>query len=102
MENRIWQAKLLAFVHDPAEKALVLLRGKGHEEGTVRSLRKELSARFGDFENEEILGIVKRADHWASAADRLQLPRDLPARVDFAADPLLIHPLTGKPLKISS
>ena len=36
----IWQAKVAARIHDPAEKAIVLLRDPaGHEGGTVRVLR---------------------------------------------------------------
>lgn len=41
--NKPWLAKLAAWTHDPAEKALVLLRDPaGHEGGTVRELRHRL------------------------------------------------------------
>jgi len=38
----MWKARLAAWIHDPAEKALVLLRDPaGHEGGTVRQLREK-------------------------------------------------------------
>ena len=41
--QNIWLAKLAAWTHDPAEKALVLLRDPaGHEGGTVRELQQTL------------------------------------------------------------
>lgn len=97
--NTIWLAKLAAWTHDPAEKALVLLRDPaGHEGGTVRELQRIL---FPD----GLGGLaphVKRADHWASAADRPQFPRDAKdgryaawTQVNFAERPVLIHPLSG-------
>ena len=40
--NEFWQTKLLARIHDPAEKALVLMNTtEGHEGGTVADLKKE-------------------------------------------------------------
>lgn len=92
--NFIWQTKLAARIHDPAEKALVLLRDpEGHENGTSRALTRllgfhEIGADAVDSENDEVLartlfkkGIpadmyrhVQRADWWAAAADRPQWP----------------------------
>ena len=41
--ERLWLTKLAARIHDPAEKALVLLRDPaGHENGTSRALRRLL------------------------------------------------------------
>ena len=41
--QNIWLAKLAAWTHDPAEKALVLLRDPaGNEGGTVRELQQAL------------------------------------------------------------
>lgn len=101
MEEKIWKAKLAAWTHDPAEKALVLLRDPaGHEGGTVRKLRELL---FPQGLQEELKVFVKKADHWASAADRPQFPRsgsDGPyaawTQVRFADNPELIHPLSGE------
>lgn len=102
MSSTLWQTKLAAWLHDPAEKALILLRDKtGHEWGTVAELRAIL---FGSRAMpDELKPILKRADWYAAAADRPQWPlEDNGARyaawtqVDFAASPVLIHPLTGE------
>lgn len=88
-----WQTKLAARIHDPAEKALVLLRDPaGHENGTSRAIRRllglEQPAQDIDPDNDEALSRVlfrqglpksiydhvKRADWWAAAADRPQWP----------------------------
>lgn len=94
-DNTLWQTKLAARIHDPAEKALVLLRDPaGHEGGTSRALTRLLGfSELGtggtiDPDNDEALsnvlfknGIpekmyrhVQRADWWAAAADRPQWP----------------------------
>ena len=89
-DNTLWQTKLAARLHDPAEKALVLLRDPaGHENGTSRALTRllglhEIGTDPVDADNDEALvrtlfkkGIpaamyhhVQRADWWAAAADR--------------------------------
>lgn len=89
-----WQTKVAARLHDPAEKALVLLRDPaGHENGTSRALTRllgfhEIGSGTLDPDNDEALvrtvfeqGIpaamyrqVQRADWWAAAADRPQWP----------------------------
>lgn len=94
MSNDIlWQTKLAARLHDPAEKALVLLRDPaGHENGTSAALKRLLGLeRLPDIldpDNAEALSTVlfrkglplnlyrhmQRADWWASAADRPQWP----------------------------
>ena len=92
--------KLAAWLHDPAEKQLVLMRDReGHEGGTSRRLRHalEISSRLFD----------KRADHLAAAADRPNWPRGDDAKrypkfeaVHFTREPELIHPLSGECLKL--
>lgn len=95
----LWQTKVAARLHDPAEKALVLLRDPaGHENGTSRALTRllgfhaidTLDAETLDPDNDEALvrtlfqkGIptalyrhVQRADWWAAAADRPQWPME--------------------------
>ncbi len=92
----LWQTKVAAHLHDPAEKALVLLRDPaGHENGTSRALTRLLGFHAIDSEtldsdNDEALvrtvfhkGIpaamyrhVQRADWWAAAADRPQWPTE--------------------------
>ena len=138
--DTLWQTKLHARLHDPAEKALVLLRDPaGHEGGTSRALHRDLgfhtlpSNDRIDPDNGDVLarvlfkhGIpitmyrhVKRADWWASAADRPQWPLEeitvtSPggrtrtrkvadwARVRWSRDPILIHPLTGRELNLKT
>ena len=88
-QNTLWQSKLAARLHDPAEKALVLLRDPaGHENGTSLALARltgltELPDEV-DADNDEALvrtvfrralpreiyRHVQRADWWAAAADR--------------------------------
>jgi CRISPR-associated protein Cmr2 len=92
--DTLWQTKLAARLHDPAEKALVLLRDPaGHENGSSRALARlsglhDLASEAVDADNDEALaktlfknGIphtmyqhVQRADWWAAAADRPQWP----------------------------
>ena len=98
MENNdiLWQTKLAARMHDPAEKALVLLHDPtGHEGGTSQALSRLLLAIGAEPlpdtiapDNDEALSHVlfkkglkktiyrhvQRADWWATAADRPQWP----------------------------
>ncbi|MFN3713606.1 MAG: type III-B CRISPR-associated protein Cas10/Cmr2 [Alcanivoracaceae bacterium] len=94
--DELWQTKIAARLHDPAEKALVLLRDPaGHENGTSRALTRllgfhEIGLNRVDSDNDEALtrtlfkkGVpadmyrhVQRADWWAAAADRPQFPMD--------------------------
>ena len=61
--DKLWQTKLAARIHDPAEKALVLLRDPaGHENGTSHALRRllgldELPANI-DPDNADVLSTV--------------------------------------------
>ncbi len=99
----VWKAKVAARLHDPAEKALVLLRDPaGHERGTSAALAR-LAGLFDiegdtipwDTENplaavafrqgipREIYRFVQRADWWAAAADRPQWPLEqIPVRTE--------------------
>lgn len=94
--HSLWQTKVAARLHDPAEKALVLLRDPaGHENGTSRALTRllgfhEIGTGNIDADNDDALantlfkkGIpasmyrhVQRADWWAAATDRPQFPMD--------------------------
>jgi len=102
----IWKIKTLARVHDPAEKAIVLLRDPaGHEGGTVEGLRKDL---LGETRVPgELIHLIRKADHWASAADRPQFPKADSrggaawwSKVNFSRDPILYHPLSGEELDL--
>lgn len=104
--NTLWQIKLAARVHDPAEKALVLMRDPaGHEGGTTRALLKNF---FPDGLDDKTKKRIKQADHWASAADRPQFPQDANNRfakwtqVKFLEKPEIKHPLTGKSAELDS
>lgn len=95
-----YKKKLAAWLHDPAEKALILLRDKvGHEKGTRKTLGEKLGLDFDIFD--------KRADHLAAAADRPQWPRPEEQRfhrfeqVDFTREPELIHPLSGARINLA-
>jgi len=94
--------KLAAWLHDPAEKQLVLMRDpEGHEGGTVKVLREALDISASAFD--------KRADWLAAAADRPSWPRSDDTRrypqfeaVRFAREAELIHPLSGERLKLAA
>lgn len=93
----LWQTKLAARLHDPAEKALVLMRDPaGHEGGTSKALIRLLGLKDVaqddlndiDTDNADVLNrvifkhglplavyrTIQRADWWAAAADRPQWP----------------------------
>ena len=92
--DTFWQTKLHARLHDPAEKALVLLRDPaGHEGGSSEVLHRLLGYKRIDVANIDpdnadalhsalfrkgipasIYETVRRADWWAAAADRPQWP----------------------------
>lgn len=117
----LWQTKLAARLHDPAEKALVLLRDPaGHEGGSIVEVGKALGfpthhvpRRDGSTVEKlklakEMERIVEQADHWAAAADRAQFPKDANerfvswAQVRFADEGELVHPLSGERLEVQN
>ena len=93
-DTTLWQVKLHARLHDPAEKALVLLRDPaGHEGGSSEVLHRLLGYQriatpnidpdnaavlhatlFKHGIPTEVYNAVRRADWWAAAADRPQWP----------------------------
>jgi len=95
-------ARLAARLHDPPEKALILMRTQaGHEGGTTRALLEDI---FPGGMAKDLAEAVRKADHWASAADRAAFPNEEGGRrwpawqqVRFAERPVVIHPLTGMP-----
>jgi len=99
--DRFWQTKLAARLHDPLEKPLILMRTEeGHEGGTSAVLREKLG--LAELPS-PVREAVEKADHWASAADRAAFPnRDADGRwprwqqVRFHERPVIIHPLTGE------
>jgi len=105
-DGRRWTAKLAAWLHDPAEKALILMRANHEEDSSVARLR---GLFFEGGVPEDMARLVRLADHWASAADRPALPR--PGDLEFreALDirfwsrdgGVLIHPLDGTEYRIA-
>lgn len=101
----LWKAKLAARLHDPVEKALILMRTReGHEHGTSQQLREALGLTDPPA---AVRDAVRHADHWASAADRAAFPnRSADGRypawqnVRFHERPVIIHPLTGQEFAI--
>ena len=93
-QDLLWKVKVAARLHDPAEKALVLLRDPaGHDNGTSLAIARLAGLVQPEQESipwdgqsvlaavtfrrgipREIYSIVRRADWWASAADRPQWP----------------------------
>ena len=96
--SSFWKAKLAAWIHDPAEKALVLLRdpGVGHEAGSVAGLRSQLEIPHSLMD--------ERADWLAAGADRPGWPGDASrqhwTRVNFGKEPVLVHPLSGQQISL--
>ncbi len=90
VSEKVWRAKLAAWLHDPGEKQLILFR-RAHEGGNVKRLGELL---FG--ENAAKV-FTEEADHWASAADRPQMEfKEIGrAEVHFGSKGSLIHPLCG-------
>ncbi|MEO0206664.1 MAG: type III-B CRISPR-associated protein Cas10/Cmr2, partial [candidate division WOR-3 bacterium] len=94
MDNELLIKKIQALYHDPTEKAIILGR-IGHES------RAKLT--MGEMIDEaKIPDDVKTADHIASAADRINLPKDEHFRANFCGNPVIIHPLSGKEFPLGS
>ena len=92
-KKTFWQTKLDAWAHDPGEKALILMRGKSHEAGTVSAVRQALGIdREGEY--------TRRADWWAASADRLQWPKGWDDRVHWHKQPELVHALSAQTLNL--
>jgi CRISPR-associated protein Cmr2 len=89
MDARLAEIKLEALLHDPPGKAPTLWYRR-HEDFSARLVATVLDRppQHGD--------LVKEADRYASAVDRSGLLRDpIAYRVDFLADPQIVHPLSG-------
>jgi len=71
-ESSTWRAKLAAWLHDPAEKALILMRADHEEDSSIARLRE---MQFPEGVPSDLERIARLADHWASAADRPVLPK---------------------------
>jgi CRISPR-associated protein Cmr2 len=92
--STVWHTKIAARIHDPAEKALVLMRDPaGHENGTSLALSRLMGLRnyseTDDADQRTLSALlfkaslptgmyktVQRADWWAAASDRPQWPME--------------------------
>ena len=109
MNKKTWQTKLHARLHNPADRAFVLLSdSSGQETGPLQSLHNRL---LKDELTDDMRHWVEQADSWSSAADLPQWPAENSAnialdsesstpienwaRVDWAKNSQLIHPLSG-------
>ncbi len=96
MDNKLLIKKIQALLHDPPEKPIIL--GKIGHEGRA----KDLMAEMGLLDEATIPPDVKTADHIASAADRVNLPKYERFIADFCGKPVVMHPLSGKEFDLKS
>jgi CRISPR-associated protein Cmr2 len=87
-----WVRKIVAFLHDPPGKALVLrsVQGASHEQ-LSEALQKIALGRPADADEK---AQATKADHIASAADRVNFPAGATAYWD-QVEPTLTHPLAA-------
>ncbi|MCI0457805.1 MAG: type III-B CRISPR-associated protein Cas10/Cmr2 [Gemmataceae bacterium] len=87
-----WDALLLAYLHDPPDKALAI---QGHVD---RACRYAKSTRDEPVESNQL---KNRSDALASVAERFPAPHWSALKVDPAQDGLTInHPLSGRPRQL--
>ena len=92
MVNDRWTRKIVAFLHDPPDKAFSI---PGHK-GRARELQQIALGREAEKDEKEC---AKTADHIASAADRVNLPHDLTVSWNNT-NAALTHPLAGTKLEL--
>ncbi|MBP7796720.1 MAG: type III-B CRISPR-associated protein Cas10/Cmr2 [Elusimicrobiales bacterium] len=86
--QEFWKLKIIAFLHDPANKAFLLSENKSHED-FAKGLIKKLG--ITDEEITEYWDRVKEADHISAAQDRVVLPKN--KSLNFEKEPKLRHPI---------
>lgn len=87
-----WTRKTVAFLHDPPGKALVLRSVRHTPHGQLaEALQQIVLGRSADAQEKDR---ATKADHIASAADRVNFPAGATAYWDQVA-PLLTHPLAA-------
>jgi len=94
MDDQLAIKKIQALLHDPPEKPIILGR-IGHERRA-----KQIMERLID--EAAIPDDVRNADHIASAADRINLPKQEDFTTDFLKNPIIVHPLSGKAFDLKS
>lgn len=94
MDEKLVIKKIQALLHDPPEKPIIL--GKIGHEGRAKEIMG------GIIEEAKIPDDVRTADHIASAADRINLPKDEHFIADFCRNPVIMHPLSGRDFDLKS
>ncbi len=119
--SNVWHTKIAARIHDPAEKALVLMRDPaGHENGTSLALSRLMGLKNYNEEDDTaelrplnaivfkaslprgMYKTVQRADWWAAAADRPQWPMQEIAVVTKKGEELTLKVSEGSQVRFSS
>ncbi len=85
-----WTKKIVAFLHDPPGKPFIL-RSEKHEPHAQLALDLQRQA-LGRIPSSEETEKAQKADHIASAADRVNFPADKTAYWD-QVKPILTHPI---------
>ena len=98
MDDSLARVKLHARLNEAAEKALALLRDPAARAGdAISTLREEI---LGEREPGTAAPWVRKADRWASAADRPRFPCADWTEVNFAQQPVIKHPLSAENLDL--
>ncbi len=119
--STVWHTKIAARIHDPAEKALVLMRDPaGHENGTSLALSRLMGLKNYNEEDDTaelrplnamvfkaslprgMYKTVQRADWWAAAADRPQWPMQEIEVVTKKGEELTLKVSEGSQVRFSS
>lgn len=93
MSEYFWQQKIIAFLHDPPQKALLLGKGIGHERVAHDLIKAALGDAGDSIAWKNAKKNAKTADRIASAADRINFPEG--TQLTWWKRPLLRHPLSG-------
>ena len=94
MDNNLVIKKIQALLHDPSEKAVIL--GRIAHEGRAKELMDRIIGEA------KIPNEARDADRIASAADRINLPKDEHFVANFCKKPVIIHPLSGEEFDLKS
>jgi CRISPR-associated protein Cmr2 len=119
--SAVWHTKIAARIHDPAEKALVLMRDpEGHENGTSLALSRLMGLKNYNEEDDAanlrtlnallfkaslprgMYKTVQRADWWAAAADRPQWPMQALDVLKKDGQPVTLKVAPGSQVHFSS
>lgn len=90
--STIWDLKLAGFLHDPPDKALRIV---GHEERRDKFIMKTLGINMSS--------IAERADHIASAMQRINIFEETQLTIDYASRshvPRFHHTLSAQPKEL--